>query len=217
MKKVAKFGVLVAAIFFIFCGSAMAVTFTWSDTPPDFTDSWPGYIQAGYDNIGNPQVASISATINDITRNLEIVQLNMTNRSMFDSLFINTGGDGLPYEAWDFFVREGDGLAAALYTVASSYTYQITAFPFRPDHPVGFLSGITPDALGRLASVVWTPTTLTYNFNPGIYMNRDFTIGYTQYCANEVVLTSPVAEPISLLLLGLGLVGVSVMRRKFRN
>jgi hypothetical protein len=160
----------------------------------------------------------MAVTINDNTRNVESVVLNMTNRFLFDSLFINTGGDGKPYEAWDFYVQDltfnnGDG--ATLYKVASSYTYELTTYPYRPGHPVGFTAGITADP-GILVSVVGTNTTLTYTFNPGIYMYSDFVIGYTPECANDVILTST-PEPMSLLLLGLGLIGVAGIRRKFKS
>ena len=46
MKRLSKYSVVVAAIFFLFCGNAMAITYTFPDTFPIYTDSWPGYIQA---------------------------------------------------------------------------------------------------------------------------------------------------------------------------
>ena len=165
-------------------------------------------------NIGGPKISSMEVTIDDQTNNLVSVVLNMTDRRLFDSLFINTGGVG-PYEAWDFYVYQLYG-PAVLYNVGSVYDYKTATeanHPYpRPDHPVGFDSGITADSLGILASVVSTATDLTYNFNSGIVMQRNFVIGYSPWCANDVIITTP--EPMSLLLLGLGLLGVAGIRRK---
>lgn len=217
MRKGLKIGVIVAAIFFLFGGSAMAIQYTY----PDVTDSWPGYTPYGSDSIGHPQIDSMVVTINDSTSFLESVVLNIANRVVPDSLFINTGGDGKPYEAWDFWVEDLTALTHTdgtlyEYEVGSVYEYRITTFPYRPDHPVGFLSGFTADTLGRLISVVGTASTLTYTFSTapdvGIYMYSDFVIGYTPDCANDVILTP---EPMSLLLLGLGLIGMAGIRRKF--
>jgi hypothetical protein len=192
-------------------GSAMAATYTYNDV----TDSWPGYVAAGFDEYGTPKISSMMVTINDNTGDLVSVVLNMTGRQYFDSLFINTGGDGLPFEAWDYYVKGFNPSVATLYTVAAQYDYMTATeanHPYpRPDHPVGFDSGITADSLGLLASVVGTATDLTYTFNPGIVMSGDFVIGYTAWCANDVILTP---EPSIILLLGMGLLGVGLLRRK---
>ena len=102
MKKYLKAVCLTVAMIFLLAGSAMSVTSVYDDD----TDSWPGYQEYIYDCIGSPQIESLAVTINDSTNNLETVVLNMTNRYMSDSLFINTGGDGLPYEAWDWIVMD---------------------------------------------------------------------------------------------------------------
>jgi len=141
--------------------------------------------------------------------------LNITNRRVMDSLFINTGGEG-PYEAWDWYVRDLllTDSGATLYSVGAEYIYEIATYPYRPNHPVGFESGITEDTLGLLASVVGTDATLTYSFNPGIVLGEGFVIGYTPDCANDVIITP---EPSILLLLGLGLLGLAGVRRKFKK
>lgn len=101
-----------------------------------------------------------------------------------------------------------------MYQVADVYDYTTATeagHPYpRPDHPVGFDSGITPVA-GLLAYAGETPTSVIYQFNPGIVMDTNFTIGYAPWCANDVILTP---EPMSLLLLGVGLMGIAGLRRK---
>lgn len=211
MKKYLKVFGLAVAMLFILAGSALAYSITYQDN----TNSWPGYTPYLYDSIGSPQIESMTITIGDSTNNLETVVLNITNRRVSDSLFINTGGEG-PYEAWDWYVRDLSltDSGATLYSVGAEYIYEITAYPYRPNHPVGFESGITEATLGLLASVVGTDATLTYSFNPGIVLGEGFVIGYTPDCANDVIITP---EPSILLLLGLGLLGLAGVRRKFKK
>jgi len=211
MKKGSKMCLIVAAIFFLFCGSAMAVTYTYNDN----TDSFPGYTPAGFDEYGGPKITSMEITINDNTNDLMSVVVNLTDRRLFDSLFINTGGAG-PYEAWDFYVKDyWEAGYPKFYAVAAQYDYQTATeagHPYpRPDHPVGFDSGIT-EVANILQSVVYNGSAVIYSFDSGIVMQPGFVVGYTAWCANDVILTP---EPMSLLLLGLGLIGVAGIRRKF--
>jgi len=64
-----------------------------------------------------------------------------------------------------------------------------------------------------LNSVLWNGTDLVYVFNSGIELGSKFVIGYSPWCANDVILTP---EPSALIMLGLGLVGVVAMRRRKR-
>ena len=101
------------------------------------------------------------------------------------------------------------------------YTYKFATAPYLPlngrwGHPAGIETGDL-DPIGGLTGVVWNENanTLTYSFeNAGITLYDNFQIGYSEWCANDVILTP---EPSVLLLLGLGLVGVAALRRKFHK
>ena len=219
MKKGLTICLVLGALLFLFSGSAMAVPI--SITYLDKTDSWPGYTPYGEDEFGGPKIVSMVVTFDDVTRDLESVLVNLTDRRVFDSLFINTGGVG-SYEAWDYYVWDGTvgeldpPTNAKMYTVAAAYNYKTAAeaghpSPPRGDHPVGFDTGIT-EIGGLLISVSTVPEGVLYKFNSGIVLQEGFVIGYTPYCANDVILTP---EPMSLLLLGVGLMGIAGLRRKF--
>ena len=227
MKKVKIMWMGILAVFLI-VGSAWANTYNFSDN----TINWPGWTpQYTADVIGIPSVYGLSV-VTDANNNLQSILINMANRNdlvdewingsngavSFDALFINTGG---VYQDWDYYVEDTTGdnaTGATLYSIGNAYTYKLATQPYpglngRWGHPAGIADG-TPDTSGLLGSVIWdgTANTLTYSFNPGIVLGQGFQIGYSQWCANDVVLTP---EPMSLLLLGLGLIGVAGIRRKF--
>lgn len=214
MKKRSGFCLVVAAIFFMLSGSAMAVTYTWGDAYTTF----PGYpVQPTIDEIGSPQIHSISVTIGD-TGYLESVSLDIANRVLFDSLFINANmAAGEQWDAWDYYVYGAyDGINGDVYQVGQ-YEYYL-ATTGRTGHPAGIKDRDATQT--RLFDVLINPIsydgiTLLYNFAPNkIYMGsgQNFLVAYTTYCANDVILTP---EPMSLLLLGLGLIGIAGIRRKF--
>lgn len=213
MKKRIGFCLVVAAIFFMLSGSAMAVTYTWGDAYTTF----PGYpVQAGIDEIGAPQIASISVTIGD-TGYLESVSLDIANRVLWDSLFINANmAAGEQWDAWDYYVFGGFSGGGDVYEVGQ-YEYFL-ATSGRTGHPAGIQSQyLTFDKrrLDVLTAMSYDGSTLLYSFAANkIYMGSgmNFLVAYTPYCANDVILTP---EPMSLLLLGLGLIGIAGIRRKF--
>ena len=235
MKKIVIIIAVLSMLFFT--TSVNAGSFTWLDN----TIAWPGYPNNGIDQIGGPAVVSISATTN-VTGYLTsvTVQMGSPNYLTPEFLYINTSHDGaLGYQGWDYYVADAVWNPASplavrggwvptpftLYTVDANYTYKIINSPaddpnegeWRVGSPSGIESGI--HAISGLVNVDFNMATsqLVYTFSPGIILiasgDSQFNgvLGYDEFCANDVILTP---EPTTLLLLGFGLVGIGIIRRK---
>lgn len=228
MRRAIKILFLILVAITFTTGSAFAYSVSVLD-PDDQTAeaaNWPGYYNpptVGYyfDTWGGPKVSSLKATIDSASGYLQTIQVYMDEYAVnwdykYHSLFINTDLAG-NYEEWDYYVKENKS-GYAIYDISAGYTYLVPTPPEdykRLEHPVGVdLTGM--GALdGYLESVVWGGGALTYTFSKDmILMGDQFAIGFTEWCANDVALLTTVPEPAILMLLGLGLLGIGIIRRK---
>lgn len=230
MKKTLKMVAMTLLTLLFFVGSATAANFTWDD----YTIAWPGYYNSAFpnDQMGVPKVASISATTYE-SGNLASVTIQMYDVNSIwlvpAFLYVNTSIDGnRGYEGWDYYVANGVWDAVGnkwalgsnkLYEVEKDYEYKIVDTNGRVGHPSGIIDGVgtTSATSAYFNGVEYKNATMqiVYNFNEGIHIATgdrfDGVLGWTNYCANDVILTP---EPGTLLLLGLGLLGVGIVSRK---
>lgn len=150
MKRNWRQTVLLAAAGWLFLpGDAMAATVVYPDIYTDF----PGHSTANGDEINNPMVGDMTVIFDDATRQLLSVSLQVTNRLVWDTLFINTNHTSASdLEKWDYVVLDTSGLASGtetpmphpddadtgLYSVNDEDNYAYTlASEGRTDHPNG--------------------------------------------------------------------------------
>ncbi|PIE61677.1 MAG: hypothetical protein CSA29_02110 [Desulfobacterales bacterium] len=207
---------------FLVAGNAFAITYTFEDT----VVNWPDYNVNSADQMGSPDVGGMTVTVNDNTNILETVTLSIQDRLYYDSLFINsyntttTPSKMNDWDDWDYYIRDDDsgtGLQnEGMYRVNDGYSYTLVQSNGRIGHPNGIDMGSLTLMNSSLNGIVsYDGSTLVYDLSGiNIDVSNGFTIGYTPYCANDVMLASSAPEPGTLFLLGMSLIGVSAYCRK---
>ena len=241
MKKFFSITICILAAFLFLSSSAWAITYTIYDN----INYFPGYGNASDNNtdtIGTPKVGTMFINVDDTSREIQTIKIEVVSRRVWDTLFINTDftwndpndiTDWTGWDQWDYMIRDtnnedgeltwvasgedSQNLVGGLYSVSSGYTYTTVKITSgREDHP----NGIKDD--GYLSLVQsgdfsdWTNNVLTYDLAAlNIKVGSHFAIGYAPWCANDVTGgIAPVPEPATIILMGFGLIGLAGTARK---
>lgn len=164
MKRQWRQTVLLAATgCLLWTGSAMAATVVFQDDDIYF----PGYEFGVDDQIINPAVGDMTVIFDDSTRQLLSVSLQISNRIVWDTLFINTNYTANAPDAWNYVVLDTSGLNSNItptYTPIPDYTTQATGlytvnnvspnpYTFATSGRTGHPDGINPVNLGQFTAL----------------------------------------------------------------
>ena len=228
--------VLIASCGLFQAGQACAGSQTFVDN----TLVFPNYTGTNTtDTIVGPLINSITINWDDNGYLTSIVVNSSSSYYQWDSLFINTSvADDGKWDGWDYLVHSGSGTygtqegtsvvpGEGLYSVSENYDYTHST------GRVGHVNGIEASDLttlengfhGDLSNPASGVYILTYDFTSlgtQILLGDDFVIGYTPYCANDVILAygdggvtnggskpGAVPEPATMILLGTGIASLA--------
>ena len=144
-----------------------------------------------------------------------------------------------PYGLYHIAVSAMKGINNAAYvTSGQDLTGQWSGYVIRDNHPIGVQSSLLTDKVGDVAYSGFPNKTAqsngvsTYDFTTYLgdgldLQGKDFIIGWEMTCANDVIYETielvppptrippnPVPEPSTVILLGAGLAGIGLLRRR---
>jgi len=209
--------------------NAYSGTVTYDDT----TIYWEGNessitAQNSSDTNGQPKIDSMTVNTSDsnvltsVVINFESMIPSNWLSGFFDSLFINTDGDGTGESDFEYYVQSAlgpqdytlydvDGLTADSTT---TITYSGLSGVPRMDHINGYLdstlAGTDIANMSDLGLVDYDTGSLTLTYDLasfGITLDDNYAISYMNSCANDVIVgATPI--PTTLLLFGSALFGI---------
>jgi hypothetical protein len=241
MKKYSR---LAMALAVACCLAHSGQAFAGSQTFLDNTLVFPNYTGSNtQDTIITPNINSITVNWDDSGYLTSVVINSSSSYVLWDSLFINSTG-GQTWDSWDYLVHGGTGTYGAqegasaipgpgLYAVSDGYDYTHASM-YRVDHVNGIVDDGTHLTMledGFQATIDNYPSAgvylMTYDFtslDTKILLGDNFVIGYTPYCANDVILAygdglnisapggkgpAAVPEPATMILFGFGIASLA--------